>query len=113
MGKKKKKQEAKSPEDDGRDILSSNTRSGKSYGSAVDDVKHELDLDGVKHKLDLKHGTSMYAMWLRTLSAKQAMWLNTRMAQYAQCEPERRRLVRVVPDEYVRQNDGRDSFNAH
>ena len=37
MGKKKKKGEAKSTEDEGTDIPSSNTRSGKSYGSAVDD----------------------------------------------------------------------------
>ena len=46
MGKKKKG-EAKSKEDDGTDIPSSNTRYGKSYGSAhgsaVADVKQELD----------------------------------------------------------------------
>ena len=62
MGKKKKG-EAKSTEDDGTDIPSSNTRSGKSYGSAVDDVKHKL----AAAKLDdAEHG-----MWLRKLSVSQ------------------------------------------
>ena len=50
MGKKKKKGEAKSTEDEGTDIPSSNTRSGKSYGSAVDD---DWKLDAAERQVQL------------------------------------------------------------
>ena len=82
---KKKKGEAKSTEDDGTDIPSSNTQSGKSYGSAVDDVKHKLaaaKLDDAESAVRLGilqvpgYGSSKlddagHGMWLRNLSASQ------------------------------------------
>ena len=55
MGKKKKG-EARSKEDDGTDIPSSNTRSG--YGSAVNPYVVHVDrpaVDDVQHELDMKH----------------------------------------------------------
>ena len=78
MGRKKKG-EAKSTEDDGKDIPSSNTRSGKSYGSAVDDVSGKSNgsaVDDVKHESDLDLGTSKQAIWFR-------MWLPTLGAERA------------------------------
>ena len=70
MGKKKKG-EAKSKEDDGTDILSSTTRSGKSYGSAVDDVQHELDMKHALEQQPLERDRLLLHMRLGTLSVRQ------------------------------------------
>ena len=70
MGKKKKG-EAKSTEDDGTDIPSSNARSGKSYGSAVDDVKHELDMKHALEQQPLERDRLLLHMRLGTLSVRQ------------------------------------------